>query len=312
MKTDYLKPDRTGIERAVAFWRAGEAVAFPTETVYGLGADAHNDRAVAKIFDAKSRPSFNPLIAHVATVEAATTIGHIPDAAQQYLANGWPPGLTLVVPLQREAGISRLVTAGQDTIALRVPTAPLARDLLTAFGGPVAAPSANPSGRISPTSAAHVRAGLDRRIAAVIEGGTTAAGLESTILGFDAAGPLVLREGAYEVPDTLRRATEITRGHGPVAPGQLSSHYAPRAALRMNVVRPEPDEWVIGFGPGVAADRNLSPLGDLVEAAANLFAILHEADEKPRIAVTPVPNTGLGRAINDRLARAAAPRDTES
>ena len=310
MKTERLTADETGLARAAALLKAGELVAFPTETVYGLGADATDDVAVAKVFEAKGRPSFNPLIAHVPTLKAAERIGCIPEAARVFLQNGWPAGLTLVVPLRPEAGISRLATAGQDTIALRVPHAALACDLLERVGRPIAAPSANPSGRISPTRAAHVLSGLDGRIAAVIDGGETEAGLESTILGFDEAGPVVLREGAVAVPETLRRQTDLSEGAAPNAPGMLTSHYAPKGRVRMNVTDPQSDEWLIGFGRG-KCDANLSAQGDLREAAANLFALLHEADDKPRIAVAPVPDTGLGRAINDRLRRAAAPRDTD-
>lgn len=308
METERLNTDPAGIQRAADLLQAGELVAFPTETVYGLGADANNDQAVAKVFDAKGRPSFNPLIVHVPSLEAAHRVGSLPDAARAYLKNGWPAGLTLVVPLKADAGISRLTTAGQDTVALRVPAAPLARDLIARLGRPVAAPSANPSGRISPTTADHVLSGLAGRIAAVIDGGPTAQGVESTILGFDAAGPVVLREGGYELPESLRRSVDLTPGDAPTAPGMLSSHYAPKGALRINVTQPEPDEWYIGFGSTEACHATLSESGDLVEAAANLFALLHEADTKPRIAVAPVPDTGLGRAINDRLRRAAAPR----
>ena len=311
MKTERLSADAAGLDRAAVLLQTGELVAFPTETVYGLGADATNDRAVAKVFEAKGRPSFNPLIVHVPTLEAAERVGAIPDAARRLLSSDWPAGLTLVVPLRPEAGISRLTTSGQDTVALRVPAAPIARALLHLVGRPVAAPSANPSGRISPTTADHVLAGLSGRIAAVIDGGRTEAGLESTILGFDAGGPVVLREGAYQVPETLRRRTTLDTDNAPTAPGMLTSHYAPQGRLRMNVTAPEPDEWVIGFGRGIACDATLSESGDLVEAAANLFARLHEADEKPHIAVTPIPDEGLGRAINDRLRRAAAPRGNE-
>lgn len=311
METERLTADETGLARAALLLQSGGLVAFPTETVYGLGADATNDLAVTKVFEAKERPSFNPLIAHVPSREDAERIGRFPEATRAFLQDGWPAGLTLVVPLRPEAGISRLTTAGQETIALRVPTAPLARELLRRVGRPVAAPSANPSGRISPTNAAHVLSGLDGRIDAVIDGGDTDAGLESTILAFDDTGPVVLREGAFTVPETLRRHTELSGNAAPKAPGMLTSHYAPKGRLRMNVTQPEPDDWVIGFGPCGPCDANLSPEGDLRETAANLFALLHAADDKPSIAVSPVPDTGLGRAINDRLRRAAAPRETD-
>jgi L-threonylcarbamoyladenylate synthase len=309
METERLGPDEAGIARAAALLAAGKLVAFPTETVYGLGADATNDIAVAGVFEAKGRPSFNPLIAHVATLAEAERIGHLPDAARALVAGGWPAGLTLVVPLREESGLSRLVTSGQPTVALRVPSSSVAQALLTAFGGPVAAPSANPSGRISPTTADHVIAGLDGRIAAVIDGGPTPAGLESTILAFDDAGTIVLREGVFPVAEDLPRATGVGDDMKVApAPGMLASHYAPKGRLRMNVTRPAPGAWYIGFGPCERCDANLSASGDLREAAANLFALLHEADDKPEIAVAPVPDTGLGRAINDRLRRAAAPR----
>jgi L-threonylcarbamoyladenylate synthase len=309
MRTERLTPEREGIARAAALLQAGELVAFPTETVYGLGADARNDTAVAKVFEAKGRPSFNPLIVHVASLADAERVGDIPEAARPFLQDGWPEGLTLVVPLLADAGISLLTTAGQMTVALRVPASPVARALLTAFGGPVAAPSANPSGRISPTTAAHVIGGLDGRIAAVLDGGETPGGVESTILGFDGNTTIVYREGLYQVPDTLPRKIAMDAGAtANSAPGMMASHYAPQGTLRMNVTAPAHGEWYIGFGPCDGCDANLSPMGDLREAAANLFALLHEADDRDAIAVAPIPDTGLGRAINDRLRRAAAPR----
>ncbi|MEM7719725.1 MAG: L-threonylcarbamoyladenylate synthase [Pseudomonadota bacterium] len=308
MRTEELLSDASGIARAVALLSDGQLVAFPTETVYGLGADATNDVAVAKVFEAKGRPSFNPLIVHVASLDAAEAVGHIPDAARPFLGDGWPAGLTLVVPQRPDNGISRLATVGQPTVAVRVPVAPVALDLLRTFGRPVAAPSANPSGRLSPTRAGHVLTGLGGKIAAVLSGGETEAGLESTILAFDESGPLVLREGAFAVPDGMRRNTTLGTGAVARAPGMLSSHYAPQGTLRMDVTQPEPGDWYIGYGQGHSCDANLSPSGDLREAAANLFAFLHQADEKPTIAVAPIPDTGPGRAINDRLRRAAAPR----
>ncbi len=308
MKTERLGIGTEDIERAARLLRDGELVAFPTETVYGLGADARNDLAVAAIFEAKGRPSFNPLIVHVASIDAANEIGQIPDNANQFLSDGWPAGLTLVVPLRASSGLSPLTTAGLPSVGLRVPHSDAARHLLEAFGGPIAAPSANPSGRISPTTAGHVLTGLDGRIAAVVDGGQALSGLESTIIGFDDAGPIVLREGVHAVPDDLRRKTAVTGSTpSPDAPGMMASHYAPRGQLRMNVAAPEPDEWFIGFGE-IGGDATLSASGDLREAAARLFALLHEADDKPKIAVAPIPDTGLGRAINDRLRRAAVPR----
>ncbi len=302
--TIVLQSDEAGVARAADLLSKGELVAFPTETVYGLGADARNDTAVAKVFDAKGRPSFNPLIIHVADRVAAERVAVIPAEAEPLLAKGWPSGLTLVLELRPEAGISPLATAGLSTVALRIPNAPLAIALLRAFSGPVAAPSANPSGKLSPTRASHVLSGLDGKIAAVLDGGATNAGLESTILGFP--GPIVLREGAFAVPDDWTRGGDEG---APTAPGQLLSHYAPSGSVRLNVVQKVSGEWHLGFGE-VTGDASLSPSGDLVEAAANLFAMLHEADAKgvTALAVAPVPDTGLGKAINDRLRRAAAPR----
>ena len=303
--TEVLQDNTAGIARAADMLGEGALVAFPTETVYGLGADARNSRAVAAVYEAKGRPSFNPLIVHVADLEAAHRYGVFPEEALTILKEGWPAGLTLVVPLHEESDLSPLVTAGLPTVAIRVPAAPIARRLLAAFGGPVAAPSANPSGRVSPTTADHVLQGLAGRIAAVIDGGQTAQGLESTILGFP--GPVVLREGAYAVPDDmLRQAASSTLN----APGQLASHYAPLASVRLDAIEKRDGEWHLGFGE-VAGDVSLSPKGDLAEAAANLFALLHEADARgvTQLAVAPIPETGLGRAINDRLRRAAAPRD---
>ncbi|MCL4188713.1 MAG: threonylcarbamoyl-AMP synthase [Rhodobacteraceae bacterium] len=317
-----LAPDRAGLAAAARLLAAGGLVAFPTETVYGLGADARNDRAVAAVFAAKGRPRFNPLIVHVADAAAAVALAVFPAAAGRLAAAFWPGPLTLVLPLRPGAGLSGLVTAGLPTVALRVPAHPVAQGLLAAFGGPVAAPSANPSGRISPTRAAHVLAGLGGRIAAVIDGGPCAVGLESTILAVEADRVTLLRPGGLPA-----EAIAAVLGHPPAAaspaaadagaparpqaPGQLASHYAPAARLRLDAAAPRPGEAWIGFGPGPAGP-NLSPAGELAEAAANLFQLLREADDAAGpdgcIAVAPVPDKGLGRAINDRLRRAAAPR----
>jgi L-threonylcarbamoyladenylate synthase len=315
--TDLLPPTPQGLAQAAAILRAGGLVAFPTETVYGLGADAGDDRAVARIFEAKGRPSFNPLIVHVPNLEEARRLAAF-DAEAERLAHAfWPGPLTLVLPLRPGARLSPLVSAGLPTAAIRVPAHPLAQALLAAFGGPVAAPSANPSGRVSPTRADHVMQGLAGRIEAVLDGGPCAVGLESTIIGFD-PGPVLLRPGglpAEAIEACLGRplAAARTPGDRPTAPGQLDSHYAPGAPLRLNVTRPDPGEVWIGFGPACpGAGLNLSPSGDLVEAAATLFHSLREADRLAgpggRIAAAPVPDHGLGRAINDRLRRAAAPR----
>lgn len=320
-KTETLGTDPAGIARAAGLLAAGGLVAFPTETVYGLGADARNGRAVAGIFAAKGRPRFNPLIVHVAGLAEAEAIAVFDDQARALAAAFWPGPLTLVLPLRPEAGISDLVSAGLTTVAIRCPAHPVARALLGAFGGPLAAPSANPSGKVSPTTAAHVIEGLAGRIAAVVDGGPCAVGVESTILAVDP--PRLLRPGGLPL-EALEAALgqpvaapEIAAdgAHRPNAPGQLTSHYAPGAAVRLNATETRPGEIWIGFGPACpGAKINLSPAGDPAEAAAALFAALRDADRLARaagaatIAVAPIPDAGLGRAINDRLRRAAAPR----
>ena len=311
MLSQRLSPTPEGIAAAAATLRAGGLVAFPTETVYGLGADARNDRAVARIFEAKGRPRFNPLIVHVADIAAARALVTWSAAAEALAARFWPGPLTLVLPLEADTGLSPLVTAGLPSLALRVPAHPVARALLAAFDGPVAAPSANPSGRISPTTPDHVEAGLGGRIEAIVDGGACGVGLESTIVGLTGA-PSLLRPGglAAEEIEAVLGAPLAAHSGGISAPGQLASHYAPGASLRLNAAERRPGEKFLGFGPLRDADLNLSPSGDLVEAAANLFAMLHLIDDgQTPIAVAPVPETGLGRAINDRLRRAAAPRE---
>ena len=311
MNTKLLTPDEAGTARAVDLLRSGGLVAFPTETVYGLGGDARSDLAVARIFEAKGRPRFNPLIVHVPDVAAAREFAVFDARAEAVVARFWPGPLTLVLPL-RDAGLSDLVTAGLGTVAVRVPAHPLAQALLRAFGGPLAAPSANPSGRVSPTRAAHVMAGLAGRIAAVLDGGPCAVGVESTILGL-VDGPELLRPGGLAVEALEAVLGPLTVGGSaekPTAPGQLASHYAPDAAVRLAAREVRAGEVRLGFGAG-GGDLNLSETGDLVEAAANLFHMLREADRLAGgrgIAVAPVPEVGLGRAINDRLRRAAAPR----
>lgn len=295
--------------------RAGGLVAMPTETVYGLAGDACNDTAVAKIFAAKGRPQFNPLIVHVADIEMARRVAEFSPMAEALVKAFWPGALTLVLPLRPECGLSPLVTAGLPTVAVRMPDHPVARALLQAFGGPIAAPSANPSGRVSPTKAQHVAQGLGGRIAAVIDGGDCAIGVESTILGLDGP-PTLLRPGGIPVEALEAMLGPIGLGGNskkPNAPGQLASHYAPEARVRLGVTQPEVGEVWVGFGPDCAgSDITLSASGDLVEAAANLFQSLLDADRLAgpmgRIAYAPIPETGLGRAINDRLRRAAAPR----
>ena len=320
--TLHLQPDADGIAAAAAILRDAGLVALPTETVYGLAADARNDRAVAGIFAAKDRPRFNPLIVHLADMRDARALARFTPGAEALAAAFWPGPLTLVLALRAGHGLSPLVTAGLDTVALRLPAHPLARCLLQAFGGPLAAPSANPSGRISPTSAAHVMAGLAGRIDAVLDGGPCAVGVESTIMDFTTERPALLRAGGVTAEAIARAlgaedASVLDTGpdNGPAlrAPGQLASHYAPRAPVRLNVTAPAPQELWIGFGQGCkGAALTLSAKGDLTEAAANLFHILHEADAMGcRIAVAPVPAHGLGRAINDRLQRAAHPRTVE-
>jgi L-threonylcarbamoyladenylate synthase len=319
-RTERLEGTAQGVTRAAEMLRAGGLVAFPTETVYGLGADARNDRAVAGIFAAKGRPAFNPLIVHVADIAAVEGLAEMPEAAQRLAAAFWPGPLTLVLPLRPDAGpdarVSPLVTAGLPTVGLRVPAHPLARALLAAAGCPVAAPSANPSGRVSPTTADHVLAGLAGRIDAVLDGGACPVGVESTIVGFHPR-PVILRAGGV-MAEALEAVLGAPLGHAvlsvrPTAPGQLASHYAPRAALRLNAEAPVPGERFVGFGPpqpGVTPDLTLSATGDLTEAAARLFSVLHALDASGDgpVAVAPVPERGLGRAINDRLRRAAAPR----
>ncbi|MDU8928249.1 L-threonylcarbamoyladenylate synthase [Alisedimentitalea sp. MJ-SS2] len=312
ISTSLLPPDAVGLSRAAQILRAGGLVAFPTETVYGLGADARDDLAVARIFEAKGRPRFNPLIVHVANVETARRYVEWNEAAEALATEFWPGPLTLVLSLRADAGLSPLVTAGLPSLAIRVPAHPVARELLTVFDGPVAAPSANPSGKISPTSAAHVQAGLSGRIEGIVDGGFCGVGLESTIVGLTRA-PCLLRPGGLpaEEVEAVLGVPLLTHDDGEInAPGQLSSHYAPGAQVRLDAKDKHPGERLLGFGPVAGADMNLSPAGDLTEAAANLFAMLHAIDDgQSPIAVSPVPEEGLGRAINDRLRRAAAPRD---
>ena len=311
--TEILAATAGGIARAAQLLQAGQLVSFPTETVYGLGADARQGKAVAAIYEAKGRPSFNPLIAHVHSAEAARHYVEWNDVAEQLAEAFWPGPLTLVLPLREGHGISPLVTAGLETLGVRVPAHPAAQALLRELDGPVAAPSANPSGKISPTTAAHVRAGLDGRIAAILDDGACGVGLESTIIGLAGPEPVLLRPGglaAEEIEAVLGRKLAERDVHDPLtAPGQLLSHYAPGAPVRLNADAPGEGELYLGFGPG-PCDLNLSEHGDLAEAAANLFGHLHQLDAlgKP-IAVAPVPEHGLGEAINDRLRRAAAPRD---
>ena len=316
--TRFLNANRDTIAAGARVLAEGGLVAFPTETVYGLGADATNGAAVARLYAAKGRPRFNPLIAHVASANAALALARFSDEAKLLAGVFWPGPLTLVLPKADGCPVSELATAGLDSVAVRVPDHPIARDLLKAFGKPVVAPSANQSGHISPTLAEHVRHDLDGRIDLIIDGGPASVGLESTIVSF-LDTPTLLRPGGLP-----RDAIERVLGYdladaepsedAPLAPGMLASHYAPKSPLRLNAVTVNPGEALLAFGdavpPGASSVLNLSASGDLVEAAANLFSHLRALDVSGArgIAVMPVPNEDLGEAINDRLARAAAPR----
>jgi L-threonylcarbamoyladenylate synthase len=306
------------IAEAAGALREGRLVAFPTETVYGLGGDATSDAAVARIFAAKGRPRFNPLIVHVAGLAAAEALAAFDDRAREVARRFWPGPLTLVLWRRADSGVSLLASAGLDTVAVRVPAHWVAQDLMRATGRPLAAPSANRSGRVSPTEAAHVAAEFSGSVALVLDGGRCPVGVESTVLDLTGATPTLLRPGGVTVE-------ALTNALGPIgfpdadpaaprSPGQLASHYAPALPLRMNAIDARPGEALLAFGAalpeGFAEVLNLSPRGDLIEAAANLFAMLRHLD-RPNftgIAVMPIPEHGLGRAINDRLRRAAAPR----
>lgn len=318
------------VEQAAVTLAAGGLVAFPTETVYGLGADATNDAAVARLYAAKERPSFNPLIVHVAGLDAARRLAQFDPQALTLAEAFWPGPLTLVLPRLTGCPVGQLATAGLDTIAVRAPSHPVARAILAAFGKPVVAPSANRSGRVSPTSAQHVQADLAGRIDLIIDDGASPLGVESTVLSCSAGEVALLRPGAIPraaVEQILGRAVAVAMaavdaagshgGQRPIAPGMLTSHYAPRATVRVNALTVTPGEALLAFGPalppGAGEARkvlNLSSHGDLVEAAANLFNHLRVLDGAgtPSIAVMPVPDEGLGEAINDRLRHAAAPR----
>jgi L-threonylcarbamoyladenylate synthase len=307
------------IAAAARLIAAGELVAFPTETVYGLGADATNDRAVARIFEAKGRPRFNPLIVHVAGVDAARAQVTFDRSAEILAERFWPGALTLVLPRRPDCRVSLLASAGLDSLAVRVPRHPVAHALLAACGRPIAAPSANASGKISPTTAAHVAQSLGGKVAMILDGGRCPIGLESTVLDLTTSTPTLLRPGGVTGEELFaaigRLATSpAVATEAPKSPGQLASHYAPDLPLRLEAHTVRPDEALLAFGPappaGAAAMENLSPAGDLVEAAANLFAMLRtlERSGASGIAVMPIPEHGLGRAVNDRLRRAAAPR----
>jgi len=320
--TERLGAKAADLDRASAILRGGGLVAFPTETVYGLGADATNPEAVGRIFAAKERPRFNPLIAHVADTNAADRQGRFDETALALAQAFWPGPFTLVVPASAECSVSDLARAGLDSVALRVPAHPLAHALLRKFDRPLAAPSANRSGRVSPTRAEHVLADLDGRIDAMIDGGAAEIGLESTIVACLGGAPRLLRPGGIPREDIERAIgggieTEGEAGAAPRAPGMLASHYAPRARVRLNAGEIFAGEAALLFGPALpkgaeAAEAvlNLSARGDLMEAAANLFSHLRALDASgaATIAVSPIPDHGLGEAINDRLRRAAADR----
>jgi L-threonylcarbamoyladenylate synthase len=325
LKTQILPAGEAAVAAAARILAEGGLVAFPTETVYGLGADATNPAAIARLYQAKGRPAFNPLIAHVGDIAAARKIARF-DAPAIALAEAfWPGPLTLVLPKTESCAVADLATAGLDTVAIRIPAHPVARDILRAFGGPVVAPSANLSGHVSPTTAAHVQSDLAGRIDLIVDGGAVEVGVESTIVGcFDE--PMLLRPGGLpraEIERVLGRAlvqppADADGSGQPLAPGMLASHYAPRAKVRLNAVKLEAGEALLAFGLGAisgidaaSAVMNLSERGDLDEAAANLFGHLRALDGQGvhTIAVMSIPHEGLGEAINDRLSRAAVGRE---
>jgi len=302
-----LDPTDKNIAAAVDILRDGGLVAIPTETVYGLACDAANPEAVAKLYATKGRPRFNPLIAHVADFEMAEREGTFNEKAREFAAQGWPGPLTLVVPLASTHTVCDLARAGNNSVAIRQPTHPIASAILTGFNAPLVAPSANPSGKVSPTRAEHVLSDMGESVDMILDGGPCEIGVESTILSCLGDEPQVLRHGAFDTAGLSSEAQDEAR---PLAPGGLSRHYAPNATLRLNVPSPISGDAYLGFGPTDGpkgrVSLNLSETGDLVEAAANLFAMLRQLDRSyARIAVAPIPMTGLGLAINDRLARAA-------
>ncbi|MDB2513917.1 L-threonylcarbamoyladenylate synthase [Alphaproteobacteria bacterium] len=331
--TDIITISKRSLHRASDILAAGGLVAFPTETVYGLGANACDGKAVAGIFAAKDRPSFNPLISHVASLDAAFRLGIETELADILARCFWPGPLTLVLNRQPDCPVALLTTAGLDKIAVRVPANKHAQRLLQICDMPIAAPSANPSGRISPSTADHVHAGLAGKIDLILDGGPCEDGLESTIIDCSGSAPVLLRPGgiARDAIETALQSAGVTAPlidaptsdsqtvdpQQPVAPGQLRSHYAPEAGVRLNATTASATEELIGFGPVAGAGQlamSLSQTADLREAATNLFAMLHQADAVTSgtdrtIAIAPIPDDGIGEAINDRLRRAAAPRD---
>ena len=309
-KPELLPADPTGIAVAAERLRAGGLVALPTETVYGLAARADSASAVAQIYRAKGRPDFNPLIVHIPDIAAAERIAEFDDRARRLAAAFWPGALTLVLPLRINAGIAPAVTAGLPTIALRCPAHPAMRAVLQAADLPLAAPSANRSGGVSPSRAEHVAASLGAAVDLVLDGGPCAAGIESTIVALRNSGWEILRPGPIteaQIADVLGPSEASLAKGGIEAPGQLASHYSPGKPVRLGAESAQADEFLIGFGP-VAGQISLSPSGDLAEAASRLYDCLHAAQNaaQPRIAIAPVPDDGIGKAINDRLGRAAA------
>lgn len=319
LNLDAAQPDKTFIARAAEVLRAGKLVAFPTETVYGLGGDATNEQAVAAIFAAKGRPTFNPLIIHMADFSGLSAYVDISPLAENLAAHFMPGALTLILPRKKDAALSWLVSAGMDTLAVRIPSHAVARALLREVGRPIAAPSANRSGSVSATTPLHVLESLGDKVDLILGAGRSPIGIESTILDITAPVPVILRQGGVtqsEIEAVIGKVNVFT-GHSdaPTSPGQLQSHYAPNARVRLNATHAEVDEALLAFGPemGIKGGKmrlNLSERGDLHEAAANLFAMLRELDkpEIKTIAVMQIPETGLGLAMNDRLRRAAAPR----
>ena len=309
LSTETVLPDTAGVSLAAALLRTGSVVAVPTETVYGLAADATNADAVARIYAAKGRPSFNPLIAHVSGAEMAAAHVEIPPLAHRLIDAFWPGPLTLVLPRKPGSPIAAIVTAGLPTLAVRCPDHPVPQALIAALGHPLAAPSANASGQISATRAEHVLKTLGGRIPLIIDGGPCKGGIESTIVAMDDEGLRLLRPGGVSREALEAYAPVSLAGGGIEAPGMMECHYAPTKPLRLDAETASDDEFLIGFGP-VTGDISLSPAGDPVEAAARLFDCLHAADTSGAgsIAVAPIPQEGLGAAINDRLRRAAAPR----
>jgi len=310
--------DRHNLQKAANLLQDGQLVSFPTETVYGLGADATNGQAVATIFAAKNRPSFNPLIIHLTSISDVEKYTELDETSRQLAEKFWPGPFTLILPVRKDAGLSELVTAGLDTVAVRIPNHPVAQELLKTCGRPLAAPSANKSGHISPTMASHVDQEFGQELSMILDGGPCSAGVESTIVQINGDKIHLLRPGSI-TPKELQEESGLdvlinSDADNIIAPGQMKSHYAPNAAMRLNVTDPFAEEAYLAFGNSSHGALNLSPSGDLKEAAANLFSMMRRLDEETTqtIAVAPIPMEGIGLAINDRLQRAAAPKEKKS